>query len=261
MRPRAPLPQKAARMSVRLGMPVGAYLIEALAVAKLARRHWRPDAARGLPGLCELEPDLDPQVAGEITTLVERLTDLQSRHQAAPRREIPDILRRARFLMDQLRAWLRYQFQIRPQHPLRAAWRDLEGQRFPRNDAGSAALPLHGRVHLVDRLVAQGCALPAGLRELLEEARRLVAVLQAAPPPASPGRPASGLVPQRDLLLAQLHRRVLAVRAAVRLVFRDHPDVLALAGSAYRRAQRTRQAARKKQGAGRPSREAPGNPV
>jgi hypothetical protein len=55
-------------------LPLDVYLLEALAAAKVARRHWRSDPKRGLPGLNEMEPEISPAVVREILDLVRELS-------------------------------------------------------------------------------------------------------------------------------------------------------------------------------------------
>src|SRR5262245_11720509 len=180
-------------------LPIDDYLLEALATAKLARRHWQP--RHGLPGLCELEPSLRPEIVPEMLDLVRRLQELQARLRTQPRREPPEDLGRARFLLRELGAALRFRFETSLADPRRQEWLTLEARsRQPRSRAALTER-LNDRARLAKRLLSGTPGLPGLDPVLVPEALALAKRLLAAPA-LPPGRPASEDVPLRNELLA-----------------------------------------------------------
>lgn len=153
---------------------------------------------------------------------------------------------RGRFLLGELRAALVYHFDdgvtdARDEKLTRVTDAHDEDPRAA--DALAAALLDHAALaaECAEELDGMGGFSAA----YIEEARKVAAALQNKPFRVSPGPAAREAIELRNRLVALLMERVGAVRAAARFVFRDKPEVVREATSAYARKRRAE--ARRKQ--------------
>lgn len=225
-------------MSTRQSTPkvaIRAALLEARALAAYLEKFWLP--AAGVPGISQAGPGVRREMADEIRTLAARAWSLQaelvatSKAPGQPKKEA-----RARLVLAELRSVLghvlsqadetaREQLRVvRQAHP-----------RAPRSFAALseqltvfAALAERHRA-MLDQVPAFDTAYIAEAREHARKARSYKA--DRRPPELAATRL------ERDRLMRELRERVLAIRAAARFVFRAHPELSKLAGSARGRAQ------------------------
>ena len=214
---------------------IRAALLEARALAAYLEKFWLP--AAGVPGISQAGPGVRLEMADELRTLATRAWSLQaeivatSKAPGQPKKEA-----RARLVLAELRAVLGHVLS-QANETAREQLRVVR-QAHPLTPRSAAALAeqltvfavLAGRHRgLLEAVPAFDIAYIAEAREHARRARSYQA--DRRPPELAAQRL------ERDRLLREIRERVLAIRAAARFVFRNHPELSKLAGSAREREQ------------------------
>lgn len=222
-------PRSAPKVAIR------AALLEARVLAAFLEKFWLP--TEGVPGISEAGPGVRLEMADELRTLATRAWSLQAELVAGakapgqPKKEA-----RARLVLAELRAVLGHvlsQADATAREQLRVV-----RQAHPRGPRTAAALAEQLTVFaaLADRHRERLEVVPAFELALIDEARDHARRARSYRADRRPPELAA-VRRERDRLMGDLRERVLAIRAAARFVFRAHPELSKLAGSARGRAQ------------------------
>lgn len=222
-------PRSAPKVAIR------AALLEARVLAAFLEKFWLPTEA--VPGISEAGPGVRLEMADELRTLATRAWSLQAELVAGakapgqPKKEA-----RARLVLAELRAVLGHvlsQADATAREQLRVV-----RQTHPRGPRTAAALAEQLTVFaaLADRHRERLEVVPAFDLALVDEARDHARRARSYRADRRPPELAA-VRRERDRLMRDLRERVLAIRAAARFVFRAHPELSKLAGSARGRAQ------------------------
>jgi hypothetical protein len=214
---------------------IRAALLEARALAAYLEKFWLP--TDGVPGVSEAGLGVRLEMADEIRTLATRAWRLQAELVATSRaRGQPKKEARARLVLAELRSVLGHVLS-QADETAREQLRVVR-QAHPRAPRSTSALSEQLTVFaaladrhraLLDQVPAFDTAYIAEAREHARRARSYKA--DRRPPELAATRL------ERDRLMRELRERVLAIRAAARFVFRAHPELSKLAGSARGREQ------------------------
>jgi hypothetical protein len=214
---------------------IRAALLEARALAAFLEKFWLP--TKGVPGISQAGPGVRLEMAEELRALATRAWSIQAELVAKPRDQgQPKNEARARFVLGELRAALGHVLS-RADATGREQLRVVR-QAHPRAPRSAATLAEQLTVFaaladrhrgLLDQVPAFDTAYIAEAREHARKARSYQA--DRRPPELAATRL------DRDRLLRDIRERVLAIRAAARFVFRAHPELSKLAGSAREREQ------------------------
>jgi len=239
-----PIAQSSGKGRRRPRLPVHVVTSEAAQAAAFFQRRWEPSTGAGgqpLPGLVSVEGKSLPAHTGQdILELIEAVGQAETRRRFAARHRGRAPVREAHAVAKELRAVLAWHLEGRRGQRASAARLLVADTRAARtHDALAAALGQLATVADEHRAAIDGL----GGFELrtIDRARALSDALlrqSAGPAVADPGSDPLRLTEARDRLITLLERHVAAVRNAARFVFRDHPQIVREATSAYERARR-----------------------
>lgn len=235
---------------------IRAALGEARLAAAFLEAYWEPATKpTPRPGLRGAGPGLSLAVAGELRTLVARAGALHTELRAAALERMDRApLRRGIELLALLRRVLGFVLVSQGTEDERGARQLAALRRAHPEQARSPALvakQLHAFATLAQVHRARLEAVPAFDVASIDEALTLADVLRVMRRPSR--RPElAALRAERDRLLGEAWRWVLAIRAAARFVFFDHPEIARLPSSKRERTQKAalRRAAREAEKSG-----------
>lgn len=221
-----------------LGMPIAMFLFEAEAVARFVETYWKPAADGSHPGLITVKKRLSKTIAADIESLViaARSVQVQSLFPPDDDGHAAKLATRGTELLKSLGAAIEYLLDDDVHEPADDAWATAKAHA-----AADATLPtfvqaLEEYAGIADELKARLADLDDFDATWITDAKRIAKELAAA------GRvhpqEASKHVDLRNRLLTLLLRKINDVRRSARYVFRDQPDIVRLATSAYQRNRR-----------------------
>ena len=236
-----------------LRVPFHVLASEALEVVRFCQRHWDAERDRDgrvvRPGLesAVREGTFDANVATELLELREVLLAAQKRYRLLVSTPEAAPMERARFVLSELRAALRWCFDdgVRDERDAQLARLIASHDEVFSQDAIAAAL--FDFAALAERHRAALAGLGGFDGGLVEEAAWLARALRehsAGPASTEPRLAEQQALELRNRVGALLYQRMQQVRHAARFVFRGHPELIREVTSAYAREQRAAHRAR-----------------
>jgi hypothetical protein len=235
-------------------VPRWVFHAEAMDVVKFHKRYWEPtqEGGRDLPGLKSGMKEgslLSEKTGDELRELETAAHELHNRYIETYDRPGPSLIERADDLWREIRAALVFLFDDKVDDA-----RDAQLAKIDADHAGAPAgqdaiaLRLDDYARLAKTYAASLDGLGTFKAESIDEAIELARTLRERPDEALAMSDATrDALALRNRFLILMDERIEAVRAAARYVFRDYPDIVQKATSAYLRKQRAAQRAVKKQ--------------
>jgi hypothetical protein len=228
----------------KFAAPLHVTLGEATDVANFFRRYWeaRREGTRVIrPGLESAgEARLPAATASEIESLIEEVQKAHNEYLRAAQKGPPDMLSRARFVLDEIVSTLEWLFDdgVEDDNDAKLAAVETEHRNDPAT-TDALALALEDFAGLAEVHKGEMHGLGGFDVALLDEARKLATELRNRPvTPKLPPDGARAALAKRNRLLQLLQMRMNRVRAAARFVFRHSPAIVREATSAFARRRR-----------------------
>ncbi|AUX46016.1 hypothetical protein SOCE26_075190 [Sorangium cellulosum] len=258
-----------------INQPLHVLFGEAVDVAKFFERYWKPevderghvvrpglDSAVGKAGKGKKKPAgavgrIHPKTGDEILSLQRATQEAHTRYLLTINPKGEDPAARGRFLLNELTAVLEWYFDdgVEDEKDAQLARVDAAHADDPQT-ADALASALDDYAHLAEPHRDEIDGLGGFESGYIEEAHAVAAALRDRPASvAALAGPARASLDLRNRLAGMLLARMNAVRTAARFVFRNHPEIVREATSAYER--RKRAAARRAKAKGSSEPEAP----
>lgn len=186
---------------------------------------------------------IEPSIAEDIRELNVAMTHTHSQFRAvmAANREAP--VDRAEFLLSEIRQCLEFLFDDGVDDERDAEYARLSESHTDTSSHDALALSLEGFAYYANRFRERLAPLPEFDVAMLDEALTVVESLraQSAIKLTNAARDRQRqLLSQRNRFVTLLQDKISIARRAARFVFRNHPEVARLFGSAYERKRRAR---------------------
>ncbi len=223
--------------------PVRVILGEAVDVARFTQAYWEPvkDVAGKIlrPGLALAGAKLPPNIGAEILELQDALQTAQTDYLLTVAPAQPDVRARAEYVLGEITAALEWLLDDGVEDDRDKQLAALKAEYADGSvSTDSLAAELSDYAGLA-RQEAEGLEGLGGIElVLIDEAEQLAKVLRERPTTASPPENTRRALDLRNRLATLLVARVATVRAAVRFVFRNHPEIAREVGSTYTRRKR-----------------------
>jgi len=221
-------------------VPLDILIGESVEIAKFYREFWEPTSAR--PGLRLAGDKLPPTTGDELLSLHDAVQQAQTAYHLAiaPREGHQKLLARAAFVLGELEATLEWHFDDGIEDETDQQLRTLsELHSGNTGSSDSLAQAIHDYATLAkphaQALDGVGGFDSALIDEGLELAVQLGDVGQG---PTGGSKEELAALELRNRLAHMLFQRMSLVRRAARFVFRDQPEIVRQATSAYQRRQR-----------------------
>ena len=238
--------------------PVVVLTGEAIELAQFVSQHWEPrespseagESGEGVPGMKSALVGglIDESIAQDLLDLASVVAHAHATVRAL-KEKVPEApVKRGVFLLSEIRKCSRFLFGEGVVDERDAALARLTESHNDTSSHGALAMSLEGFAFYANRFRARLATLPdfdpALLDEALVVAHRLRAQSSLKASLAAKRRHGEALA-LRNRLLTLLIDRMNRTRRAARFVFRHHPAIARLAGSAYERRRRRRYRGRK----------------
>jgi hypothetical protein len=244
-------------------VPLHVLFGEAVDVARFVERYWKPELGenkevvrRGLSSAAGPKSRLYPKIGEDILSLQRAAQDAQTRYLLTVNPTAPaDPMERGSHILDELTATLEWLFDdgVEDENDAKlAALESAHGDDPATADALASALDDYAALAEPHRKAMDG--LGGFDAKHIDEARKVAKALREKPAsPANASADAKQAAALRNKVVTLLADRMSAVRAAARFVFRDRPDIVREATSAYERRRRAaaRRAKAKKEAEGK----------
>ena len=228
-------------------VPLHVLFGEAVDVARFFAKYWEPvmDGAkvvrRGLSSAAGPKSRIQAATGDEILSLQRGAQDAQTRYRLTVHPASQgDPRERGQFLLDELTATLEWHFDdgVEDDNDRKLASLDAAHADDPDTlDALASALDDYAALAEPHRAALDG--LGGFEASYVDEAREVAKALREQPStPAPMSDEAKAAVAMRNKMMTLLWARMSAVRAAARFVFRDRPEIVREATSAYERRRR-----------------------
>ena len=232
-----------------VNMPIDVFLLEADGMTRFIKLFWEPAEDGSRPGLSTVANQLAETTADDISSLVRACRTVHTRI-LWPEDLLADrkgLVKRARFLVDELSAACDFAADDGLPEPLDVALSEAKERANADDTVANLVQTLADYADIAASIQERLAALGDFDTAVIEEAKQLVEKLSEGGPP-QPGRPSSPEIDLRNRLLSLLVQQVRKVRAAVRYVFRRHPDIVRKVSSAYQRRKRSVTRKKKEEG-------------
>jgi hypothetical protein len=223
--------------------PVRTVLGESVDVARFTQTYWEPvkDASGKVlrPGLSLAGAKLSPNIGTEILELQGALQTAQTDYLLAVAPAQPDTRARAEYVLSEITAaleWLLDDGIDDERDQQLAALKSEYADGSASTDSLAAELSDYAALAQKESKGLEG--LGGFELSLVDEAALLAKALRDRPNSPAPTENARRALDRRNRLATLLVERMAVVRAAARFVFRNHPEIARMAGSAYVRRKR-----------------------
>jgi hypothetical protein len=242
-----------------LTTPIHVVMGEAVDVATFHEKYWQ--AKDGQPGLEQAGRGLPRETGDEILSLQRAAQKAISDYlMVVPKASRGEVEMRARYVLSEITATLEWLFDdgVRDDNDERLA-AVAQAHRDDPESADALASELEDYAALADKHRKEMKGLGGFEVAMIDEAKELARKLRQAPAsPQAPTEEARRALALRNRLLTLMAQRIARVRSAARFVFRNHPEVIRQATSAFER--RRRAEARRRAAKAAASTPAPGAP-
>ena len=226
---------------------------EVHAAVRFCRKYWKPTKQEWedpLPGLSSLVATgrLSEHEDRDLLDLFEAFQSAEKRHRmlSAPVSQEPVVA--SHRALRELRAVLR--FHLGPDPRGRAQLGNLSAAHRHARSHDAIADALHGYATLAERHRRQiaGVGFDPALIDRAFSLSRQLYERSGEPDPVEPDKDPERALDLRNRFAALIHRRLNAVRAAARFLFRDHPEVVRKVTSAYERGKQAKRREKEREG-------------
>jgi hypothetical protein len=220
------------------GIPIGTALLEAETVAHFVTTYWEPSADGKTPGLSALGGRIKQTMTEDITSLVGACRFAQAKVLFPEGVNVmPALVVEAEKILADVGAAIEYLLDDDVDEPADDAFAVAKKRKSEDATRATLVQTLVDYAHIADAIKDRLATLAGFSMPHIDRMKELAAAIGAAGVPGS-SRSETKSVDVRNRLLTLLGRQVDAVRRAARYIFRDHPDILRKATSAYQRKRR-----------------------
>lgn len=235
-----------AAAELSLGLPLHVFLGEVIDVAKFVTTYWEPveDGVANRPGLRSAKKTgalgFDKDIADELVEL--HALAQQAQTAVLLTAKIPEsaepIVAKGRDLLDSITAALEWCFDDGVEDDKDAQLSAVQASHEDTASIDMLAAALVDYAGLAEKYADELEGLIDFEKGHIDEARKVSAQLTGIAPKLGTDPETAAALARRNKLVTMLHRRVLRVRKAARLVFRRFPSISQQATSAYQRRSR-----------------------